>query len=460
MFKPTTLPGLVKSLESTSSMTAKQELLEEVKTNPGLESQARFFFKNSLDSHIKFNIKKFDEAFNPGASSGFSELAVQALEDLSSRKVTGNAASDLVQEVFQTLNKDWANLWARILRKDPRCGLSEISIRKVWPDLFSTTAKLCKATSYSKESMEKNIRFPAVSQTKIDGARALMFVENGEATLYSSGFKEFHIGSLSSFGSHCFESGLVIDGELIFVDETEKPLPRKISNGLANKALKGTLSREEGYKARFIVWDLLTFKEYETEETRPYKERMFELHKALQNVAQERPELKAIIRIVDTRLVANAEEALAHFRTCIARGEEGTILKNVDFRWKGKRLKDCQKFKLEISSTLKIVGKIPGKPGTKYANVLGALECATEDGKVTVGVGTGLTDEDREAFWTDDSLIGQYVEVVHNGLIENESGQLSLFLPRFIEIRFDKTEADTLEVIQANSLTTSQLQEN
>jgi len=46
---------------------------------------------------------------------------------------------------------------------------------------------------------------------------------------------------------------------------------------------------------------------------------------------------------------------------------------------------------------------------------------------------------------------GKMVEVLSNGIILAEDGTYSLFLPRFLEMRTDKTEADDFAMIQALS---------
>ena len=109
--------------------------------------------------------------------------------------------------------------------------------------------------------------------------------------------------------------------------------------------------------------------------------------------------------------------------------------------------------KYDIVSTMKVTGFHYGGKGTKYENRLGALECKTEDELVTVFVGTGLSDHFRQEFiekFKDHDFKKNpiFVEVKSNGLIHNPNG-MSLFLPRFLEIRFDKTEADTLDKIKS-----------
>lgn len=447
------LIDIILALQSEPSTNKRIAILQENKENKELQ----FFFKNCLDPQEKFYIKRYIGKFNPELPDGFSPESRDCLKKLSSREVTGKAAKELVEKAFSTLNRDYAELFERILLKDAKCGVTITTAKKIFPDMFPEAVKLCKAFSYSPEAVKENIQFPAYSQEKLDGARCLAFITKNGVILNSSGTKTFKgLTKIENFAAKHFPVGTVIDGELLFFENEDTPLERKISNGLANKSVAGTISPVEANKANFIVWDILTEKEYTTEKTRPYNERLDELATIIMRASTGYlPGENLPIRLVSSVIVSSLDEALKHFRFLINKGSEGTILKNKMFQWKGKRIKDCQKFKLELSTTLKVKEVQPGKKGTKFEHLVGALLCTTEDGLVEVGVGSGLSESDREHFNTQE-MIGKCIEVTHNGLIERD-GKYSLFLPRYTGIRFDKEKADTLEVIKANSLSTSQL---
>jgi len=71
---------------------------------------------------------------------------------------------------------------------------------------------------------------------------------------------------------------------------------------------------------------------------------------------------------------------------------------------------------------------------------LGALIVeGTDDGKfIKTNVGSGLTDADRETFWSaKDKLIGQVVEVRADAITQNQNvtDEWSLRFPRFLRFR-------------------------
>jgi DNA ligase-1 len=77
----------------------------------------------------------------------------------------------------------------------------------------------------------------------------------------------------------------------------------------------------------------------------------------------------------------------------------------------------------------------------RNAGRLGALVCSgMDDGKfITVNVGSGLSDEQRDEFWQERNLvIGQTVEILCDVISQNQDGTYSLRFPRFVRFRDDK----------------------
>jgi DNA ligase 1 len=69
---------------------------------------------------------------------------------------------------------------------------------------------------------------------------------------------------------------------------------------------------------------------------------------------------------------------------------------------------------------------------------LGALVCeGTDDGRdIVVNVGSGFSDNDREAYWTArDEVVSKVVEVRADAITQNQDGTYSLRFPRFLTFR-------------------------
>jgi ATP-dependent DNA ligase len=92
---------------------------------------------------------------------------------------------------------------------------------------------------------------------------------------------------------------------------------------------------------------------------------------------------------------------------------------------------------------LVINGWYPGEG--KREGFIGGLICTDSSGTLNVKIGSGFTDLDlQELSSSPDSLIGKICAVQYNVTITDKFNNRSLFLPRFVEVRHDKAEADDL----------------
>ena len=400
------------------------------------------FFKACLDDR-KYGVKQIPE-HSLGDGVEMSAM-LSLLDQLASRQLTGNKAKEAVKDMLDHCTSNDAEVFTRMLTKFPNCGVEAILCRKVWPEHFEKKVLLCKAMPFSAKNMEE-IQWPAISQTKMDGARCLAFVEDGKAVFLSSSGKEFlGLDALGKDVSDAISDGWIVDGELLVAGSDGKIMSRKEGNGILNKSLHGTISEKEADRVRFVVWDIVTAVEYDRGRgSIPYWKTLQMMQKIFSSCR--------MVSVVESREVASRDEAFIHFQQMLNRGEEGTILKNREMVWEGKRSKNCVKFKIIIENTLKVVDMVEGTG--KYRGMLGCAICETSDGLLKVGVGSGFSDDERHALWdAREDLMehGLFLEVKSNGLIATESREWSLFLPRCSEVRLDKTEADDFSTVEALS---------
>jgi DNA ligase-1 len=238
-------------------------------------------------------------------------------------------------------------------------------------------------------------------------------------------------------------------GELVVYESTSALghmtlMPREKGNGVLNSLLSGG-ELEPGQEVRFMAWDQIPLSavkpkgKYEV----GYKLRLVKLLGQLKGAP-------AVVKVIETRVVKSMAEAFAHYKELLAKGKEGTVVKSPLAIWKDGTSKDQVKLKLEVDVELKITGFIPGTPGTKTEATFGALQCASECSQLEVGV-SGLTDALRQTIHNDrERFLGKVVTVRGNSIMapSGEEGIYSLFLPRMIEIREDKTVADDLQSIK------------
>jgi DNA ligase-1 len=118
----------------------------------------------------------------------------------------------------------------------------------------------------------------------------------------------------------------------------------------------------------------------------------------------------------------------------IANGYEGIMIKDPNAVYETKRSVAWLKQKPFIEVSLTVIGLEEGTG--KNAGRLGALIVeGVDDGKtIRTNVGSGLTDEQREEIWDNQtSVIGQIVEVRADAATKNQDseGEWSLRFPRF-----------------------------
>ena len=126
-------------------------------------------------------------------------------------------------------------------------------------------------------------------------------------------------------------------------------------------------------------------------------------------------------------------------------GKEGVVLKNPTAIWKDGTSKEQIKMKLVCDCDLKVVGFDEGEG--KYLGNLGSVVCESSDGMLRTNV-SGFNDKTRSEIWKHrEDYLGKIITVKFNDVMIKEGQKASLFLPRFVEFRDDKSESDTLEQI-------------
>lgn len=231
---------------------------------------------------------------------------------------------------------------------------------------------------------------------------------------------------------------LILDGELM-CSKDGKDLDRKTSSGIINKAIKGTITKEESELLNLVVWDIIPYDDFLKGECLiKYSDRLVQLQKVVGKNTNR-------IKIVESKVIYSKTEAFEQYNENLAKGLEGCILKNPNATWSSKRSNDYLKLKNESTADLRVIGYDMGTVGSQFEGMLGCLICETSDGLLQVRVGSGFKhlkgERDDPEFY-----VGKIVEVKYNEVISNKSSTTkSLFLPIFSCVRFDKDIANTLE---------------
>jgi ATP-dependent DNA ligase len=270
-------------------------------------------------------------------------------------------------------------------------------------------------------------------------------VREGKVEFRSRNGKEIHLlGNLEKeFAALAGDVDCVFDGELcVMLPGDHQFVDRQTGNGILNKANKGTISESEAAMVHATVWDVIPYIYFvDGYCPTPFSTRFGSLQKLIEKQSSKDKR----IWLVASETVNTIDDANVIFNDYLSKGLEGIILKDGSGVWEDKRTKSQIKFKGELECDLKIVAVEQGTG--KYQGMLGAIVCESSDGVVKVNVGSGFNDAHRKTL-TEKDLLGKIVAVKYNARIKNKSGEESLFLPIFIEVREDKNIADSSKEIK------------
>ena len=290
-----------------------------------------------------------------------------------------------------------------------------------------------------------------VHNCKMDGMRFNAIVKfdrdlKGTVEFRSRNGKEISLlGSLEEeFIDLAYGKDLVFDGELLVYDTVEtdsngKICDRQTGNGILNKAVKGTISKQEADRVVATLWDQIPYEDFIAGKCdQPYRYRLKRLDYLLARLPSETK-----IELVETFEVHSLEQTQTIFQNYLDDGDEGIILKDPNSLWENKRSKGQIKFKAVNDSSLQVISVIGGTG--KYADMIGSLYCESSDGIIKVYVGSGFSDEQRNM--PPSEYYGKIISVKYNAKIQAKTGEWSLFLPIFDGVRLDQDSADVFSMI-------------
>ena len=433
---------VISEVAATSGKLSKRAILKENENNLELKAVLKLAYDRSFNWYTTV----IPKITGPVNVTNTLEYALRVLvEELSTRKVSGGAAKELVKTLFHTLNDEDRQCLAWVIKRDVKAGISEKSILEIWP-------KLVPYFPYMRCSSKGELSAKRLSEVKGDGifSRWLQkekttaplgsllnaHTRNGTPliNLPKDLYKEF-----TRMGEGAFE------GEML-IEEDGKILPREKGNGIINACfIHGKRDLLPNQSLKVQLWELITIEEYWAGlSLTPRLERLSNLEERILEADTES------IFLNPYWIVTTHQEAVDHYNEVVAAGGEGTIGKELDAIYKDGTSKDQVKMKVEEVVELYARKLVPSKEGSKNENTFGSILCESACGKLKVAV-TGFSDKLRlEIFLNWDYYQDKVMGVKSNGpLPPSKSNPLwSLFLPRHEDWRdTDKNTADTLERI-------------
>lgn len=430
---PTPCDRVISSLENHSSRLNKEAIIETESNNDNTELFEGF--KLALSPYITFGVKKIPSHAGPDGQGlpwvAFKELA----HLLSTRQLTGNDARSAIELALSASTaSQWNNWYKRILSKDLRCGISEVTINKIVknkPD-FAIDVFSCML-AHDGANHEKKIKGKKLLEPKLDGVRdiTIIDVESGTVTQYTRNGKVLenfsHITTALQNHIDLFDRSVVIDGEIV---------------SSSFQALMKQVHRKDDVQAadaRLMAFDILPLSEFKRGKSALGQRRRSNLLRSMKPIFDKVGSIDIIQQEeVDLDTLVGEMQFKQFNKDAIEAGFEGIMVKDVDAPYECKRSVSWLKIKPFLTVDLTVVSIEEGTG--KNSGKLGALVCeGTDQNKfIRVNVGSGFTDFQRDEIWSSkETIIGQVIEVRADCITQNQDTEdtYSLRFPRFERFR-------------------------
>ena len=429
------LKDILNELNESNSSNYKLDILKKYKDNSELKKLLELTYnRNKYNFNVSKNciIKDNPSILESNGSKTIDNL-LSALEILGEGTIRGNEAHQFVYNHLKHLDNDNKEIFLNVLGRDLKIGLNVKSINKIFKNLIPKPNYMrCAVLS---EKTLKKINFPAFIQLKMDGTYREIHVADGQVTGKTRSGEEYFnpvlFKEMENFPNGFYTGELTIDGESRFT-----------GNGLIN-------SLNPPYeKITFTVWDYLTDEDYLEKTKTPYYSRFESLSDIIEKHESNR------VKLVPNHEVNSIDEALKYVSDWMEQGLEGGVLKDKNNVFKNGTSGTQLKIKLKVDAEMRITGFTDGTIGTKREGKIGAIQFSNDEGTIK-GQCSGFSDEELDLFTKNkDNLIGRIISVEFNDIVKSENNDYyALSHPRFIEIRNDKDETDTLEkVIQLRDM--------
>ena len=438
----------IRKLNEDNGRLHKEDVLKQALEAAVLGSTNSCYFLRGLwfcyNPYVTYGVKQIPDSVGIADAENPWDDFISLLDDLSERRLTGQAARDAIQEMSERFDSEEWNLFlAPILRRDMRCGVSTTTINKILKKTdYEIPVFSCQLASNSEGRPEmKGIKR---LEPKLDGVRVLMavgFPDYGgiNVVCYSRNGKIFenfqHIeAQIENYADHLRKGvgvkngGFVLDGEVV---------------GNSFQELMRQARRKEDVQnddSVFHIFDVIPIEDFLRGHWNAQLSKRLAILEKMQPTIDKMPNVELLPHIqVDLDTEEGQTKLQTYAQAMVAAGYEGIMIKDLDAPYVCTRSKFWLKWKPTITVDLEVIGIEEGTG--RNMGRLGALVCAGNDhGKdIVVNAGSGFTDKERKLLWEDRNVIfGRTVEIMADAITQNQDGTYSLRFPRFVRFRDDK----------------------
>jgi len=390
----------------------------------------------AYNPYYVFGVKKVPETIGLEHRSNPWPKFWAMLEGLRTRSLTGHNAKTAIESMSEQFDSiEWNGLCRRVIIKDLRCGITEKTLNKILENSeWRIPVFTCQLATDSEKHTAKMTGLKRI-ECKLDGVRVLAVITRNAVNLYSRNGKRFDnfpqiendLESIKSKLKFIFRNnnGIVLDGEIV---------------GESFQALMKQAQRKTNVETKdmtYCVFDWIPFEEFERGYWNAQQHKRTELLESHKELFESTESVRIMPGIEVDLTTSEGHDVMRRFATdAVASGYEGIMIKDIDAPYECKRSSFWMKSKPVITVDLNIVGFEEGTG--RNEGRLGAIVCegVDDDRNIRVNVGSGLSDADRDEYWTArDDLLGRVVEVAADAVTQNQDGSYSLRFPRFVRFR-------------------------
>ena len=404
-------------IQDASGLNRKKELLSWQKDNDTLKDILYFVFNPYIRTGIGWaKLKKFKcpEYVNIEKGQTIQGIFTYLLHNNTGRDqdiiyiwnyIDAITSGEIQQQRFK-------DVLGSIFTKNLKLGISTTSIHTVWPNLIPGfgVQLACKWQDWINMLNGKEIFITE----KLDGNRCFAQVKDHRCVFYS-------------------RSGREIDGLTQVADELSRLVDGWYDGELLGKDFQETQStlRTKGNKKEvvFNVFDYVTDEEVQKQlGTHNYIDRRNMLESIFKGI--EKFQYVKLVPLIGRGTFDKdwVNKLLVEYTS---NGSEGLMI-NLNSPYQFGRTIELLKVKNMYTLDLKIIGMSEGSG--EFAGTCGAL--IVDYKGYNVGVGSGISKEERIEFWNNqEKYIGRVIEVQAFEQTQNKDGSLSLRFPVYVRLR-------------------------
>lgn len=412
----------IMALQDTSSTLKKQEVLRKFSGNEDFRKLLYYALNPMFTYKISEQTLRRPVRYNPAITLTMCDI-YDICETLSKRKALDDATVYQVCSFVHMCPPDMAEFYTKLLSKTLRLGVTAKTVNKVIPGLIPEW-EVQQAYPVEKYPLQDGVWFTLTQ--KLNGVRATFY----KGKLYArSGIPYEGLCHITSALERAEFDGLVFDGELTLLDKGN------LNDNEAFRKATGIINSDDADKTGicYTIFDVVREEDFNSEEGMVYSARRTAMEAV--SILLSNTEY---VNVLPVLYMGTDQSKIGELLERMVREDKEGLMVNLDVPYRRKRHSGILKVKRFYTMDLPITKCEEGSG--RLAGTLGAFVLNYKGNEVRVG--SGFTDEQRDAYWRRrEELAGVLCEVKYKEISSDKgTGAESLQFPVFVSLRTDKED--------------------